>query len=49
MSSQRYALADLSLWEEPRYRWEGSFDGSRAYMEPVEESRCIALGFLTPV
>jgi hypothetical protein len=32
MSSQRYALAALSLWEEPRYQWVGSFEGSRAYM-----------------
>jgi hypothetical protein len=30
-------LAALSLWEEPRYRWVGGFDGSRAYMDTVGE------------
>jgi hypothetical protein len=36
VSSQRYALAALSLWEEPRSQWIGSFDGSRAYMDNGE-------------
>jgi hypothetical protein len=33
MGSQRYALAALSLWEEPRYSWVDSFNGSRGYMD----------------
>jgi hypothetical protein len=33
MSSQRYVLAALSLWEEPGWQWIGSFDGFRAYMD----------------
>jgi hypothetical protein len=49
MSSQRYALAAQSFREEPQYKWIGSFDGFWAYMETVEESRCIALAFLTPL
>jgi hypothetical protein len=49
VSSQRYALAGLSLWEEPRYQWVRSFDDSIAYLDTVEENRYIALGFLTPL
>jgi hypothetical protein len=33
MSSQRYALAALSLWEEPLFKMIGGFGGSRAYMD----------------
>jgi hypothetical protein len=48
MSSHHYALAALSHWGEPRYEWVGSFDVSSAYMDIVDESGYIALGYLTP-
>jgi hypothetical protein len=49
VDSERYALAVLSLLEDPRCQWVGSFDGSRAYLYNVEENRYIALGSLTPL
>jgi hypothetical protein len=49
VSGQCYALSALSLWEEPCFEWVGSFHGSSAYMDIVEESKYIALGFLTPL
>jgi hypothetical protein len=49
VSNRSYAMAALFLWEEPRYQWVGNFDGSRAYLVTVQESRYIVLGFLTPL
>jgi hypothetical protein len=46
VSSQRYALAALSLWEEPGCQWIGSLMAPGPIMT-MEEARYMAQAFLT--